>query len=294
MNQPQPNAPPPTPATSPAGVRPRGPRTLLKAVAALAFLACGGAAAWSLAGASLWREYQKLRGEERAAEYATPVGFVGINYRRTYNDRPPVFVHEEKGRVLLWSENRQGEPPLFYDVTGADFDPKTLSGGFGRDSIPGVDYPIFEAPAGPHARNLVGLHKVFGLGEDDPPRAYPKALMEKIEVVNDRSGQAPIVVVFDRSREAATAYTRVVNGKEVTFGTTGYAGKFKPLLYDRPTKQLWLPSAEALVCVNGESKGMKLPVFHATEAVTWGEWRSKYPKSVVLIGSDRGKPIPSE
>ena len=96
---------------------------------------------------------------------------------------------------------------------------------------------------------------------------YPEKLLRKIEVVNDASDSVAFAIVYDRTGGgAARVYDRRVGGKPVTFGTTGYAlgptddpKDGRPLLYDRKTRSLWLPEADALVCVNGPLSGTRLP-----------------------------------
>jgi hypothetical protein len=126
-------------------------------------------------------------------------------------------------------------------------------------------------------------------------------LLRKIEVVNDGDSSTPFVIVFDRRNNAAGFYDRSISGHEVTFGTTGYAyGKTPdpslgaPLLYDRLSKSLWLPEGGMLVCVSGEYKGTELPRVKVPEATTWSAWQGEHSQSLVLVGNDRAKPIPSQ
>jgi hypothetical protein len=229
------------------------------------------------------------------------VGFLGLNYRRSYYDKPAQFLHERDGRRLLWAAKGEGDAPDYYDVTEVDFRPESLSGGYGRDSIPGVDYPIFEPSDSERGRSLRTRQELYGLVLGDGPRAYPTDLLKKAEVVNDRDGTEPFVVVYDRGLDMALAFERRIQGREVTFGTTGYTlptsedGKSgKPLLYDRRTRSLWLPEDRALVCVSGELKGTSLPTRRPLERTTWSGWVARYPKTRVLFGNDRSKPIPGE
>lgn len=256
----------------------------------------GGAVAaiWFAVGRSFWLEYQTMQAEMRDAADTVPIGYVGIHLRRTYNDRPPVFHFEKDGRKLLWAARAESGEPEFYDVTDAGFVVARLSGGFGRDSIPGIDYPIVEPPSGEHAKKLRQRQEVYGLMISTGPRVYPVDLLEKIELVNDRDGPTPFVVIYDRFRAEARLYLRTVNHRPVTFGTTGYADVKNPLLYDRRTRSLWLSNPEALVCVNGELKGTRLARFQPAERRSWSDWNARHPDSWVLIGSDRSRPIPSE
>jgi hypothetical protein len=290
----------PSPAAPlPSGATPSSQRDgkRLRTIALAALVIAGGAAGlWFTVGQRLWSEYQNLRTETRATEASAPVGYVGLHYRRSYNDRPLVFHAEKDGRKLLFAARGEGPEPEYYDVTEADFDVKRLDGGFGRDSIPGVDYPIIDPPGAATGRALRTSQPVFGVLLQAGPRAYPMDLLEKIEVVNDTDGSTPLVLVFDRSRQQALLCERMIQGQgsAVTFGTTGYTLDRQPLLYDRKTRSLWLPRGDELVCVNGAFNGTKLTPLPRPSLLPWGDWKTAHPDSSVLMGSDRAKPIPAE
>ena len=179
-------------------------------------------------------------------------------------------------------------------MTGSDLDPSQLDGGYGRDSIPGVDFPIIEAADSSRVKALRDRQEVFGILLAAGPRAYPRSLIEKIEVVNDLDGPTPFVAVYDRSRGKTLLFGRELGDAVTTFGTTGYSLGKRPLLYDRRTKSLWLPEGDDLACVSGTSKGSRAKPYLPTAATRWLEWVGRYPKTTVLFGNDRKRPIPEE
>src|SRR5262249_42724513 len=154
----------------------------------------GAALIWYLVGRTLWSEYQNLRQASRAYEDSVPIGYVGTNYRRSYNDRSPVFLFDRGGKRLLWAAGGLGRPQEVYDGAAADVPVAEVEGGFGRDSIPGIDYPVLEPPEGEHAGHLRSRQSVFGVALGAGARAYPEDLAAKIEVINDRDGATPFVV----------------------------------------------------------------------------------------------------
>lgn len=258
-------------------------------------------------GPTLWRSikdyyenYQAYQRELRAAEDAAPIGFVGINLRKSYNDRPINFVEVRNGRKRLWAAKAEDTGEVIYhDLENADFDPSTLTGGFGRDTIPGVDYPIYQGPDGSLYPNLRDRRIVFGRISSSGPRAYPLDLLTKVEVVNDRDGDTPIVLVFERGRGRLSSFRSLLNGEPITFGTTGYSqGRLdeerSPLLYDRRTKGLWLVRQGRLLLVSGKALGQSLEPAGSVEKLTWWEWRRRHRDSEVLMGNDRTRPIPSQ
>jgi hypothetical protein len=278
----------------------RGWRTIAVGIVWLS-LAC--ALLWWF-GHPLWDAYRDYRQVSREAETSAPIGYVGVNLRRTYFDKPLRFFDTSKDRKRLWAAKGSDGKPEFYDVTEAAFEVDRVAGGFGRDSIPGIDYPLFEPPGSDRTSRMPASHPVLGLVFQDGPRSYPLDLLRKIEVVNDQGDGKVFAIVYDRQREQARFFDRRIDDYPITFGTTGYAlGPTEdpkigtPLLYDRKTRSLWLPEESALVCVNGPLQGTKLSVASVPEQTTWSDWSSRYPQTRVLIGSDRdgdNKPIPTE
>jgi len=278
---------------------PRGIRVVLRVMTTALVVGALAALVWFV-GRRAWNEYRDYQEASRAAEDAAPVGYIGVNYRRSYHYKPARFLLEEQGRTKLWASKKEDGQPEFWDVTDADIVVARLSGGFGRDSVPGIDYPIFEAADSERGQRLRPRQVVYGLNLAEGSRGYPADLLKKIEVVNDRDRQGQFAIVFDRSRNEAHFYARTHDGREVTFGTTGYAygptqspENGQPLLYDRTTRSLWLPEGKELVCVSGQAKGTKLPEVRNAERVTWSEWVAQHPKTRILMGNDRDKAIPA-
>jgi hypothetical protein len=255
-------------------------------------------------GRPLWSTYRDYRKISQQAEESAPIGYVGVSLRRTYLDKPTRFFDTSTGRKLLWAAKGPDGKPEFYDVTDAAFEVDKVAGGYGRDSIPGIDYPLFDLPGSGRTSNVHGGHRVVGMVYKDGPRSYPLDLLKKIEVVNDEADGRPFSIVFDRKSDRAWLYDRRLDGRPITFGTTGYAIGLAedpktgtPLLYDRKTRSLWLPEEAALICVNGSLKGTKQPAAHNPVVTTWSDWSGRHPQTSVLIGRQRDgdrKPIPIE
>lgn len=283
------------PAPPPRGVA----RTILRIGPPLVLVAIAVGLAWRYGG-RMWTEYRDYREAQREAEDSAPIGYIGTAFRRSYNYRPAEFLREENGRKYLFAIIDDGKTE-YYDVTDAEMNVASLSGGFGRDSNPGIDYPILEPSNSERGRRLRSRQAMYARTFGNSPRAYPADLLRRVEVVNEKAGDEAFVIVFDRSLDKALFYDRRLKDREITFGTTGYAHasddpvKGTPLLYDRSTRGLWLPRADGLVCVNGELKGTKLAVMkNPPTATTWSDWKASHPNTVILMGNDRSKPIPSE
>ncbi len=270
---------------------------LIRAIIVVVVLIGVGLLFWNIAGKQLYQDLQEYRDELSASEDSAPVGYIGLHYRKSYNNRAPRFLYEEEGRSLLWASTGDGETPEFYDVTDAEFDPTILQGGFGHDSIPGIDFPIIEDPDGSVAQNIPDGREVAGIAVDGQARAYPVEMLTKVEVANDALGDRPYVIHYGRGPDSVAFYTRDLDGQILTFGTTGYGTDEKvPLLYDRATKSLWLPSedGDSLICVSGELVGQALGRFAQHERMSWRQWRRDHPDTTVVVGNDRDQAIPEQ
>ena len=113
-----------------------------------------------------------------------------------------------------------------------------LSGGPPRDGIPAIDDPRFvsveEAESWLEPREPVIL---FRIGND--VRAYPIQIVMWHEIVNDTVGGVPVVVTFCPLCNTAIAFDRTVEGRELTFGTTGRLRFSNLIMYDRQTESWW-------------------------------------------------------
>ncbi|WP_435007738.1 DUF3179 domain-containing (seleno)protein [Tundrisphaera lichenicola] len=286
----------PNPAEMPTPAERRGLSTPMKLAITLGVIAISGGLVWNVYGYKIWEEFKVWRTELAKSEDSAPVGYLGLNFRRTYNDRPLAFLNERDGKKLLFAAKLEGGEVATYDITEADpaLDVDCLSGGFGRDSIPGIDFPVIEGPDGPRGSTLRDRQVVLGVEQGGEARAYPVDLLEKIEVVNDTLGGIPIAVVFDRARGVALIYNRTVGDGVITFGTTGYSCKNLPLLYDRKTKSLWLPRGDDLACLSGSHKGEALKPIVTPVSAPWSDWRGGHGTTTVVVGNDRARDIPAE
>ncbi len=115
--------------------------------------------------------------------------------------------HEADGRVLVWA---LGDPESadaeWYDFTGAPMPPEDLQYGIGKDRIRAIDDPVFVSadderllgiPASPYRDEPVSTAAdimVIGYMMEGEPRAYPTALLDQHEIVNDEFKGKPVSV----------------------------------------------------------------------------------------------------
>ena len=131
--------------------------------------------------------------------YNHPEGQDGIFFRVLYGSDHYKY---------LWAGGKiESADAQWYDFTDAGIRADELQFGIGKDSIRAIDDPLFVSPDDPRLLELGASHyrrekrpettgeiKVIGYVEGDQARAYPVALLDSHELVNDRIGGKPITV----------------------------------------------------------------------------------------------------
>jgi hypothetical protein len=137
---------------------------------------------------------------------------------------------------------------------------------------------------------------VVGVEHAGEARAYPLAVLDWHEVVNDDFG-GPLLVTYCPLCGSAVVADRTVEGEPTTFGVSGKLWRNDLVLYDAATESLW--SQLLATAIRGPLTGTRLTLRPST-FTTWAEWRTAYPETVVLLpppGSDtvRGRrPVVSD
>jgi len=125
---------------------------------------------------------------------------------RLGEDNPRIRI-EPDGQVLVWASGDMNSPDSeWYDFTGAPMPPEDLQYGIGKDRIRAIDDPVFVSPdderllgtpASPYRDEPVETASdimVIGYIMEDEPRAYPTALLDRHEIVNDAFKGKPVSV----------------------------------------------------------------------------------------------------
>lgn len=149
------------------------------------------------------------------------------------------------------------------------------SGGPGRDGIPAIDRPRFVAAA--QADFLEPDDRVLGLHLNGTARAYPIAILNWHEIVNDRIGTQAAVISYCPLCGSGMAFA--VDGEWTEFGVSGLLYNSDVLLYDRETESLW--SQIMAQAVSGPRRGERLRSL-ALRHTSWADWRQRYPDTLVL------------
>ena len=117
-------------------------------------------------------------------------------------------IKKENGKTHLWAwGDPSGPKAQWYDFTGAVIPAEELQFGIGKDRIPSIDDPLFVPPDDPRLLKLPPSPyrrderpeindeiMVMGYLVGDVARAYPTALLDHHELVNDRTAGKPVTV----------------------------------------------------------------------------------------------------
>jgi hypothetical protein len=185
----------------------------------------------------------------------------------------------------LVSGSVHGQTLNGFDVSNATIPLRQIEqGGPPRDGIPSIDNPHFESA---EAVNwLADDDRVLGISIDGDSRAYPLAIMNWHEIVNDIVADTPVAITFCPLCGTGMAFDARVDERSLNFGVSGLLYQSDVLLYDRNTESLW--SQIMRQAVAGPYKGAllnMLPLAHTS----WGHWVEQHPDTRVLT-RDTGVP----
>lgn len=153
---------------------------------------------------------------------------------------------------------------------------KILQGGPPRDGIPSIDQPKFLSAV---QGGLDPASLVVGITLNGESRAYPVAILNWHELVNDRIGTQALVISYCPLCGTALVFNAEVQGQTLEFGVSGLLYNSDLLLYDRQHLSLWSQiTGEA---ISGPKAGQRLELLPA-ELTTWQRWHAEHPATLIL------------
>lgn len=177
-----------------------------------------------------------------------------------------------------------------------------LQRGAPKDGIPAITEPAFgEDWTGVSLRvvsrftgqertiepRLTDADEVVGVERDGKARAYPLAVLNWHEVVNDTFG-GPLLVTYCPLCGSAVVAERRVRGEETQFGVSGLLYRQDLVMYDEATESLW--SQILATAIRGPATGDRLSV-QPSSLTTWGSWREDHPETRVLRPPPESKTV---
>ena len=154
---------------------------------------------------------------------------------------------------------------------------EVLDGGPGKDGIPALDNPDF-APSS-DITYVLDDDLVIGFKNGDDIRAYPHAILDWHEIINDNIGDVSVAVTYCPLTGTGIGWDRRINGTETTFGVSGLLYNTNLIPYDRATDSNW--SQILNESVNGSLQGEKADLIYLFET-DFKTWKTMYPDSKVV------------
>lgn len=152
-----------------------------------------------------------------------------------------------------------------------------MMGGPTKDGIPALTAPGFVTAA--EATFLAPADRVVGIERGGGARAYPLAILNWHEIVNDVVHETPIAVTYCPLTGSAVVFDRRHDGDVLSFGVSGRLYESNVLMYDHQSESLW--SQLGASAVTGARTGARLVPLPAT-VTTWRAWRRLHPDTMVL------------
>jgi hypothetical protein len=156
-----------------------------------------------------------------------------------------------------------------------------------KDGIVAIDKPEFYTVSDFFKPNsivndnfyLVDTTLVTGIIVNGEAKAYPHAVLNWHEIVNDYVGGIPISVMYCPLTGTSSAWNRTVNGQVTTFGVSGLLYNSNVLPYDRLSNSAWQQILTK--CVSGVSIG-QIPETYQIIETTWEYWVQIHPTTLIL------------
>jgi len=162
---------------------------------------------------------------------------------------------------------------------------QVFDGGPGKDGIPALSNPDF-VPVD-QVDYLKNNDLVLGFRDGAEIRAYPHAILDWHEIINDELNGIKYAVTYCPLTGTGIAWDRELDGKETTFGVSGLLYNTNLIPYDRLSESNW--SQIGMKCVNGKFMGDPV-IYHHLIETSWQTWKALYPNSKVVspnTGFDR-------
>ncbi len=196
--------------------------------------------------------------------------------------RGPSFPPERERQVARGS-SAAAEPRGFNLKTSLIPRGEIRSGGPPKDGIPALTRPAVVAAG--TARYMKREDRVIGVSLNGKSRAYPLAILNYHENVNDELGGKPIAVTYCPLCDSAVVFDRLIGGRTRRFGISGLLYNSNVLLYDRQPhpqdESLWSQLQMRAVTGPAAEKRLTLTALPC-DLTTWADWTRRHPETTVL------------
>jgi hypothetical protein len=154
---------------------------------------------------------------------------------------------------------------------------EVLDGGPGKDGIPEISDPEFISVD--EVDYLDDDDLVIGFTDGTEFRAYPHAILDWHEIVNDDINGIKLAVTYCPLTGTGIGWDRVIKGEETTFGVSGLLYNSNLIPYDRLTDSNWCQISYQSVQGNLIGEFAKS---HYLVETSWKTWKEQFPDSKVV------------
>ena len=183
-----------------------------------------------------------------------------------------------------------------FDLTALRADGGALvASGNPRDFLQALDAPrtiagfeMLEYNAKRRDKYVVTDDRVIGVVVNGKARAYPVQVLNVHEVVNDTLGDVPIAVTFSPLCDAAVAFERRVDGRELQFGVSGLLLDSNLVMYDRSeVPSLWSQLGMRAIAGPAAGRDERLVPLPGVQTCTWKHWLAAHPDTDVILPGEQ-------
>lgn len=191
------------------------------------------------------------------------------------------------GLIMFTESGRETQEAFAQNSAQAAFDLRTvivdqkqiLSSGPPKDGIPALTRPAFIRAE--QVDYLRPEDRVIGVELSDVIQAYPLAILNHHEIVNDTIGETPVAVTYCPLCDSAAVFDRRTPFGEREFGVSGLLYNSNALIYDRRGKPESLWSQVQSIGISGPAAKRRLTALPC-ELTTWKSWKTRCPRTAVM------------
>lgn len=222
-----------------------------------------------------WDIFGKAVEGERKGERLIPIRSM-MGYWFIFNAMYPGVDIYGEGPVIV-------NQPVYPATEGWSISTTNVVHSLGFDAIPAIDNPVFVGQGATvdseEFSYLRDEELVVGFTKGEVVRAYPHAILNWNEVVNDAIESINFSVVYCPLTGTAQAWNREINNEVTTFGVSGKLYNSNVMPYDRLTNSIWTQLDGSAVF--GDLMGERVERFPIVET-TWSTWKEIFPSTSVL------------
>lgn len=144
------------------------------------------------------------------------------------------------------------------------------------DAIPAITQPTFQTA---NQTDFASTSPIVGVNIAGDIRAYPIAILNWHEIVDDVVGGQPIAITYCPLCGTGIVYSRDVNGVTLTFKVSGRLYKNDLVMYDTATGSYWTQAGGYSIA--GQYSGTRLSVLLGFP-MALGDWAKLYPNTLIM------------